>query len=75
MVIIMQDLKVKKLMTLIKESSKHMTKDERKPILNEIALELNEELPVIYVYHWNSLMVINPKIKTLKMHNQHIINM
>ncbi len=51
---------------LIKESSKHMTKDERKPILNEIALELNDELPVIYVYHWNSLMVMNPKIKNFK---------
>ncbi|WP_291560569.1 MULTISPECIES: ABC transporter substrate-binding protein [unclassified Clostridium] len=58
--------KSEKVDELIKESSKHMTKDERKPILNEIALELNEELPVIYVYHWNSLMVMNPKIKNFK---------
>ena len=51
---------------LIKESAKHLTKDERKPILNEIALELNEELPVIYVYHWSSLIILNPKVKNFK---------
>lgn len=58
--------KSEKVDELIKESSKHMTKDDRKPILNEIALELNEELAVIYVYHWNSLMAINPKIKNFE---------
>lgn len=56
----------KKVDDLISEASKLMTKEERKPVLNKIALELNEELPVIYVYHWSSLMVVDPKIKNFK---------
>ncbi|MBZ9633595.1 ABC transporter substrate-binding protein [Clostridium sp. FP1] len=56
----------KKVDELLLKASKLMTKDERKPILNQAALELNNELPVIYVYHWSSLMVVDTKIKNFK---------
>lgn len=51
---------------LLIEGSKLMTKEERKPIFNKIALKLNEELPVVYSYHWNSSVAVNNKIKNFK---------
>ena len=51
---------------LLLKGSKLVTKEERKPVFNEIALKLNEELPVIYGYHWKSTMVISNKIKNFK---------
>lgn len=51
---------------LIDKASKAVTKEERKPLLNEIALILNDELPVIYSYHWKSTMAVNNKIKDFR---------
>lgn len=56
----------KKVDDMLTEGSKHLSKEERKPIYNEVALELNEELPAIYTYHWNSILIYNSNIKNFK---------
>lgn len=51
---------------LIKKASAMVTKEEREPVLKEIATILNDELPVIYSYHWKSTMAVSDRIKNFK---------
>ena len=37
--------------------------EDRKPIYYEISKILNEELPIVYLYHWHQGMAINGKLK------------
>jgi peptide/nickel transport system substrate-binding protein len=48
---------------LIDESLKHIDQNERTEIFNKIGLLLNEELPVVYRYHWDENIVYSGKLK------------
>ncbi|GAU78941.1 ABC transporter substrate-binding protein [Fusibacter sp. 3D3] len=44
-----------------------LSTDERKPIYVEIAKILNEELPIVYLYHWHQGMAMNSKLKNVQL--------
>jgi len=37
--------------------------EDRKPIYNELSAIINEELPIVYLYHWSQGIAINGKLK------------
>ena len=41
----------------------YLTTEERQPIYHELSLLLNEEIPIIYLYHWSQGIAINGKLK------------
>lgn len=44
---------------LMAKGFQYMTIEERKPVYNQLALLLNEEMPVVYLYHWDSAIAVN----------------
>jgi len=48
---------------LLADSLTHVDQKERTEILNKIGLLLNEELPVVYRYHWDENIVYSGKLK------------
>lgn len=52
-----------KLDELLEKGLNYMKIEERKPIYNEVAMLLNDEMPIVYLYFWNEGRAINGKLK------------
>lgn len=53
----------KKIDELATKGLQYLKTEERQPIYHELSLLLNEEMPIIYLYHWNQGIATNGKLK------------
>jgi peptide/nickel transport system substrate-binding protein len=54
---------------LFEEGAKYINIEDRKPIYNNIAKIINEDMPYLFLYHWDEAHVFDAELRGVETHN------